>query len=129
MTTRLSLVAGLVFLGACTSTSTDAILGGPKFMGLPDANYSIVGPVSGEATATTISPGIRSFFSLGLFKVPTSEDLAKEAAVGSAIFERDDVDLLIAPKSKVTTLDILGIYSCSTAHVKGQGVKLAQPRN
>jgi hypothetical protein len=121
---RSTLVAAIALLTSCTTTTTEAIIGGPSLPGLPDATFRIVGRVSGEGSATTISPAF-----LSIFGAPTSEEIATETAVGNAIFDRDDVDLVTAPKSKVTTISFLGLWSHSKVHIKGQGLKVEQPRN
>jgi hypothetical protein len=123
-TRNLSALTLLSLFGACTTTTTEAMVGGPsEFPGMPEANYRLVGRVNGEGTASTLSPGF-----LWMFGSPSSEELARETAVGNAIFDRDDVDIVLAAKSRVTTTRFLGFFSHSKVQIKGEGAKLEQRR-
>ncbi len=116
-----SLFLLLSLLGACTTTITEAsMVSGPDdFPGLPEANFRLVGRVKGEGSASTLSPAI-----LWIFGQPTSEQIAHETAVGNAIFDRDDVDFVLAAKSRITSTKFLGLYSSSKVEIKGEGAKL-----
>jgi len=109
----------LAILGACQSSSTRALIGNPQLPEMPEVNYKLVGPVQGEGSAITICPGVQGFFG-----AKSTVQKAEEDAVGAAIFDRNDVDLVVAPKTKVQSMNVLNIFETAKVTVKGQGVKL-----
>ncbi len=116
-------LALFVLSAACASTTTTAVMGGPGIPNMPDVQYRIVGPVEGRGSIMQISPRF-----LHLFGAPTAKDAAIENAIGSAIYSKDDIDVMIAPKSRVKVTDFLGLYSMAEAEVKGQGCQLIGPK-
>lgn len=109
-------------LCSCTSTSTRAVMEGPATLPLPEVQYTMIGPVRGTGKAFVISPGFSK-----LFKSPSAQHMAEENAVGQAIFNRDDVDMVTAVKVKATNTDFLGLFETSEVELKAQGVKLVTP--
>ena len=112
-----------VLSAACVSTSTNAVMGGPAIPSMPDVQYRIVGPVEGRGSIMQISPGF-----LHLLGAPSAKDAAIENAIGSAIYSKADIDVMIAPKSRVKVTDFLGLFSMAEAEVKGQGCQLIGPK-
>ena len=116
---KLLVVIGLTALATgCASTSTNAIMGGAP-PATTEANWTLVGPVNGKGSAMTVSPGIGR-----MFGAMSTIEKAKEDAVGAAIFNNDQVDMLVAPKTKISYMSFLGLFDTASAEVKGQGVKL-----
>lgn len=123
MTKRFSVLIAACFFCSCTSTSTRAVMGGPTPPELPEARYELVGQVKGTGTGMVISPGFAR-----IFNAPGAIQLAEEDAVGKAIFDRDDVDMVTAVKMKYTYTDFIGLFETAQCELKAQGIRLESPR-
>jgi len=110
-------VVSLALVG-CGTTRTSAVLGGETPETVP-AQWDLVGPVEGRGSAFALSPGIQK-----LFGAMDTVDIAKEDAIGQAIYDNSNVDMIVAPKSRVYYMSFLGIFDTASAAVKGQGIKL-----
>lgn len=110
------LTLACMFAG-CTSTETRVDNRSLERPELSAASYKVVGPVSGTGESWGISPGIFNFV----------HPLAREAeqnAMGDAIFDKSNVDMIVAPKIRITHRSWFGLYVTVKAEVKGQGVQL-----
>ena len=110
-------IVSLALVG-CGSTRTSAVLGGETPETVP-AQWDLVGPIEGKGSAFAVSPGIQK-----LFGAMDTVDIAREDAIGEAIYDNKNVDMIVAPKSRVSYMNFIGIFDTATATVKGQGIKL-----
>lgn len=118
----ITMAAAAAVLCSCTATSARAVMDGPGTLPLPAAQYTMVGPVTGSGKAMQVSPGIAR-----LFGSKGAQHAAEENAVGEAIFNRDNVDMVTAVKVKATNLNVIGLFETSDVELKAQGVKLVTP--
>jgi len=84
--------------------------------------YKIVGNVTATGSASAISPSVTAALS-GV----TVQEQAKINAVGAAIYDNDEVDMIIAPKIDVEGMD-LGVFAQAKVTIKGKGVALTGPK-
>jgi len=121
--TKILIIPFLLVAPACVTTSTEAVMGGPQLPGMPDVQYRIIGPIDGRGHIVQVSPGI-----VQLMGGPSAKHAAVENAVGAAIFNRENVDVMIAPKSRIKLTSYLGIVDVAEAEVKGQGCQITGPK-
>ncbi len=116
---RFALVGLLAIPAGCTTTSLSAQLSDVDAPQLPAASYKVVGRVEGTGKAFRILPFIPRLFGGG-----SVAESAKLEAFGEAIYDRDEVDMIIAPKTKETEVGFLGLFKQVTVTVKGKGVQI-----
>lgn len=89
---------------------------------MPDVDFKIVSPVEGSGSSWTLCPAVAD-----LVRATDVVQRAEEDAIGSAIYDRNDIDMIIAPKTKIAYINVLGLFARASVTVKGQGVKLEGP--
>jgi hypothetical protein len=116
---RLALVSLLAITAGCTTTTLSAQLSDVDAPQVNAASYKVVGQVEGSGEAFRFLPFIARLFGAG-----SVAESAKLEAFGEAIYDRDDVDMIIAPKTKETGVGFLGLFKKVTVTVKGKGVQI-----
>ena len=95
-------------------------------VGTPDAGpqftYKIVGPVTGTASDTVISPCL-PYLSVGMEGAVRN---ASEIAAGYTIYDRDDVDVVLNPKRRIVTSNYF-VFGMAEVSIKGVGAALQRP--
>ena len=117
--TLATLICGVTLLASCRSTSHSGQIGDVGAPGLSAAQYRIAGNVQGEGSSFGLSPGILGVLLAG----PSTIARAKDDAVGEAIYNNDDIDMVIAPKTKVDYVNLF-IFDLATVTIKGKGVEV-----
>ncbi len=95
----------------------------------PDAaspfQYRIVGPVTGTGSTTAISPFLPSLPGVG-GGMEGAVERATDYAVGGAIYDRDDIDVVLNPKRRVVTTDYF-VFGLAKVELKGLGAAVERP--
>ena len=119
----LAAIAGISLAASgCTFHSRQAQIEDVGAPGLTAPQYKIVGNVTATASASAISPSVATALT-----GRTVIDDAKIKAVGAAIYDNDEIDMLIAPKVDAQGMNI-GIFANATVTIKGKGVALIGPK-
>lgn len=116
--------AGVAMIAStgCTITARQGQIESVGAPGLTPPTYKIVGNVSASAKAFTLSPVIANHLN------QSALDRAKIDAVGQAIYNNDEIDLVIAPKTEATVTSFLGLFEMASVTIKGKGVALTGPK-
>ncbi len=113
-TSLIAVACCLAFTGCTLQERTGPIMTAPP-VAAPLA-YTIVAPVESTGTASRFCPSV---WGLGLI----IQDAA-EQAVGKAIYERDDIDIVLNPKKKISVTSYL-VWATATVTIKGRGAAFA----
>lgn len=116
---RIALVSLLALPVGCKTTSLTAQLADIGAPDLAAASYTVVGQVEGRGEAAQLFP-----FLARIFGASTVSETAAFEAVGEAIYDRDDIDMIIAPKTKKTRFRFPFIFEKATVTVRGKGVQI-----
>ncbi len=122
---RISIVAIAVAsmtAGGCTFHSRQAQVEDVGAPSLTAPTYRIVGNVTATASASAISPSVATALT-----GQTVIDAARIKAVGAAIYDNDEIDMIIAPKVDAKGMD-LGIFAQAEVTIKGKGIALTGPK-
>lgn len=115
-----ALVAVAAIAGCSSTRNTGQIekVTSPEF---PNVSYRVVKNVDSKGSASAFSPGF-SWWTMSGAVASANED-----AVGKAIFEDNAIDAVIAPKTRVETLNVL-FFGFADVHLKGKGVEITGPK-
>ena len=116
---RLASLTLLVLPVGCKTSALTAQLADVDAPDLAAASYTVVGQVEGRGEAAQLFP-----FLARIFGADTVAETAALEAFGEAIYDRDDIDMIIAPKTKETGLRFPFFFEKVTVTVKGKGVKI-----
>lgn len=111
----------LVVLGAslvstgCVSTYRTAQISDAGVGG--SVKYKVIGKVEGNGQVSVISPAFSPYF------VMQGLEEADQKAIGEAIYERDDVDAVIAPKRERSFSNFL-LIGFAKVKLRGVGVQI-----
>ena len=117
-------IAGISLAASgCTYESRRAQVEDVGAPALAAPTYKIVGNVTATASQSAISPSVGA-----LISGTTVVEAARIKAVGAAIYDNDEIDMIIAPKIDIKGMDIMGLYAEATVTIKGKGVALTGPK-
>jgi hypothetical protein len=117
-----AIAVATVTASGCTFHSRQAQIEDVGAPGLTAPQYKIVGNVSATASDSVISPSVAQALT-----GQTVIDSARIKAVGAAIYDNDEIDMIIAPKVDAKGMDI-GIFAQAEVTIKGKGVALIGPK-
>ncbi len=115
-------VVSALLASGCTFHSRQAQIEDVGAPGLTAPTYKIVGNVTATASESALSPSIGTALT-----GQTVVDRARIKAVGAAIYDNDEIDMIIAPKVDAKGMD-LGIFAQAEVTIKGKGVQLTGPK-
>jgi hypothetical protein len=117
-----ALAASTMVACGCSFHSRQAQIEDVGAPGLTAPTYKIVGNVTATASDSALSPSVATALT-----GQTVVDRARIKAVGAAIYDNDEVDMIIAPKVDAKGMD-LGIFAQAEVTIKGKGVQLTGPK-
>ncbi|MBM4015315.1 MAG: hypothetical protein FJ293_10185 [Planctomycetes bacterium] len=119
------LLAALLAAGCVNTVQTGRLVetGGPD--AASPFQYHIVGPVTGTGSTTAISPFLPSLPGIA-GGMDAAIGRATDYAVGGAIYNRDDIDVVLNPKRRIVTNDYF-VFGLAKVEVKGLGAAIERP--
>lgn len=121
---KISMIALIAALSAsCASTNYEAQEESISFEESRPVNYTLTERVSGEGSAFAWSPALNI---ANLIPIPGATrsigvgGRARNQAIGNAVWDNNNVDVVLTPKAKITTWNFF-LFERATAEIQGQG--------
>lgn len=121
---KITIIALIAALSAsCASTSYEAQEESISFQESRPVNYTLTERVSGEGSAFAWSPALNIAALLPLPGASKSLGVggkARNQAIGNAVWDNNNVDVVLTPKAKIQVWNFF-IFERATAEIQGQG--------